>query len=624
MRARRWSAHARGLLFAVACLVGCTEPTPKFLVTPIAVTLSRSEVAVGGGVQATAHLVSSSGPPATGQAVAWSVSDNTAASIDSTGLVLAFKPGIISVTATSNGQSGSAALTIVATGDFNVQFVGPSPTFGAPSVFVADTAAIIVRVSSVYELTSVVASAGGRQSTLTPLMPLTTTPTCNGCRGGVLDLTGVPVGSLELTITATDTRGATQAVTRSFVHDNPPRIVLAEPVDQSVGHGTIHVRATCVDDSGPCASIGMLNQDPATTRGRTQLDTNVARPDGRELIRVTATDRFGQSAFVDRIVYFDRSTHLAEVAAAPMGRVIDVRGANLLYVADSLDRFGSVARQILWVRFGGAERALSSSVTPPTAFLTPHGAIFLTPTNATTSLIEWRDGAVLDLSQGADVTSLFVNETFAAWSPQSFQPPIYRRDLAAGTTSVVTQQAFGIPSGIAANGDVAWSLAGDIQWLHGSTVQAVTVDGMTVFDSSPVTDGTSVVFRRSATQTRCPCAIAALVPGGDVTLSTSNGSYAAAGGWLAYTRPGTDSTTSHVWTRAPDGAARQVDQLNGAAVIEALLNDGTVILSSGIRRYLSAPPYVAVIDVAANQGTVVVRDGRAIELLGRSALAISP
>lgn len=622
VRARRWSAGARGLLFAVACVLGCTEPTPEFLVTPIAVTLSRSEVAVGGGVQATAHLMNTIGPPATGQAVAWSVSDNTAASIDSTGLVLAFNPGIISVTATSNGQRGSAALTIVATGDFNVRFVGPSPAFGEPSVFVADTAAVVVRVSSVYELTSVVMSAGEHQSTLTPLA---TSPTCSGCRGGTLDLSGVPVGPIELTITATDARGTTQTVTRSFIHDNPPRITLLEPIDQSVGRGgVIRVRATCTDDSGPCATIGMLNQDPATARGKAQLDTNVARPDGREFLRVIATDRFGQSAFVDRIVYFDRSAHLSEVASAPMGRVIDAQGANLLFVVDSLDRFGTVSRQTLWLRFAGADHALASSAIVSTAFLAPHGAIFLTPTNATTSLSEWRDGAVLDLSEGADVTSLSVSGTFAAWSPLSFQPPIYRRDLATGTTNVVTQQAFGIPSGIAANGDVAWSLAGDVQWLHGSAVQAVTVDGMATFDSSPVTDGVSVVFRRSAAQNRCPCSIAALVADGAVTLSTSNGSYAAAGGWVAFTRPGTDTTTSHVWTRAPDGTTRQVDQLNGAATIEALLNDGTVILSSGTRRYLSTPPYAAAIDVAANQGTVIVRDGRAIELLGRSAFSISP
>jgi uncharacterized protein YjdB len=82
---------------------------------PVAsVTLSPStaSVSVGKTVQLSATLRDAGGATLTGRAVAWSTSSSKLATVSSTGLVTGHAKGTATITATSEGKSGTATITI--------------------------------------------------------------------------------------------------------------------------------------------------------------------------------------------------------------------------------------------------------------------------------------------------------------------------------------------------------------------------------------------------------------------------------------------------------------------------------------------------------------------------------
>src|SRR5437870_9148031 len=81
-------------------------------VAAVTVTPSSGTVAIGQTVQLTATPRDASGNPLTGRAIGWSSSDNTIATVSSTGLVTGVVAGAVTITATSEGQSGTASITV--------------------------------------------------------------------------------------------------------------------------------------------------------------------------------------------------------------------------------------------------------------------------------------------------------------------------------------------------------------------------------------------------------------------------------------------------------------------------------------------------------------------------------
>src|SRR5213596_4707 len=81
-------------------------------VAAVTVTPSSGTVAIGRTVQLTATPRDASGNPLTGRAIGWSSSDNTIATVNSSGLVTGVVAGAVTITATSEGQSGTASITV--------------------------------------------------------------------------------------------------------------------------------------------------------------------------------------------------------------------------------------------------------------------------------------------------------------------------------------------------------------------------------------------------------------------------------------------------------------------------------------------------------------------------------
>src|SRR6266516_3169254 len=81
-------------------------------VASVAVTPAATSLPTGGTVQLTAIPKDANGNPLTGRSVAWTSSNGAVATVSSSGLVTAVATGSATITATSEGQSGSASITV--------------------------------------------------------------------------------------------------------------------------------------------------------------------------------------------------------------------------------------------------------------------------------------------------------------------------------------------------------------------------------------------------------------------------------------------------------------------------------------------------------------------------------
>src|SRR5207253_2546391 len=94
---------------ATVTVAGCVAPVAAVTVSPAAPT-----VQVGQTAQLTATPKDANGTPLSGRAVTWASNNTAVAMVNGSGLVTAVGTGAATITATSEGQSGTAAITVTA------------------------------------------------------------------------------------------------------------------------------------------------------------------------------------------------------------------------------------------------------------------------------------------------------------------------------------------------------------------------------------------------------------------------------------------------------------------------------------------------------------------------------
>src|SRR5207245_1164673 len=87
-------------------------PPPPAPVAQVSVTPASATLAVGGAQQLAATLTDSSANVLTGRTVTWASSNTAVATVSVTGLVTGVAAGAATITATSEGQSGVAAIAV--------------------------------------------------------------------------------------------------------------------------------------------------------------------------------------------------------------------------------------------------------------------------------------------------------------------------------------------------------------------------------------------------------------------------------------------------------------------------------------------------------------------------------
>ncbi|HEV8448246.1 MAG TPA: Ig-like domain-containing protein [Gemmatimonadaceae bacterium] len=160
-----------------------TVSVSQAAVSLVTVAPSPLSMSVGQTTQLTATLTDSAGNLLSGRTVTWASSNTAVATVSSQGVVTAVAAGSTSITATSEGKNGSAALTIsnVAVGSVAVQPQGPAILVGANvqlSATVRDVNGVIVTnrvvtwssssaAVAVVSSSGVVTGVGGGTATIT-------------------------------------------------------------------------------------------------------------------------------------------------------------------------------------------------------------------------------------------------------------------------------------------------------------------------------------------------------------------------------------------------------------------------------------------------------------------------
>ena len=150
------------------------DPNPTPTPTPVgsvSVSLSSGSVTVGQSAQANATVKDDDGQVLTGRTVSWTSSSPTVAAVTAAGLITAVAAGTTNITATSDGKSGSAELTVTA--------AVPEPPAAEPPHAPPASCSLVSSVSS-YP-TSSFSKPGYRQTAIepdfrTPFMRITGDP----------------------------------------------------------------------------------------------------------------------------------------------------------------------------------------------------------------------------------------------------------------------------------------------------------------------------------------------------------------------------------------------------------------------------------------------------------------
>ena len=98
-------------------------------------------------------------------------------------------------------------------------------------------------INSTYQLTTVTAQAGNRQ---TPLIFNQQT----GYFQGTLSLSGLPQDTTKFLITASDVQGNQKNDSFKIIYDLKPVIIVASPLNNSTARPFTHAKAKCIDNGG--------------------------------------------------------------------------------------------------------------------------------------------------------------------------------------------------------------------------------------------------------------------------------------------------------------------------------------------------------------------------------------
>ena len=321
---------------AEAYLVKAVPPVP---VASVTVTPSTATLASGATLQLTATPKDANGNPLTGRTITWSSSNTTVASVSSSGLVTGGAAGSATITATSEGQSGTASITVA---NLPVASVTVSP------------ASATVQTSRTVQLTATPKDANGNALTGRTITWSSNNTAVASVDGNGL-VTGVTTGSATITATSEGQSGSA-SITVSGV---PVATVTVSPASASVQAGqTVQLTATPQDANGNpltgrAVTWSSSNTTVASVSSSGLVTGNVA---GSATITATSEGQSGTAAITVTNV------PVASVTVTPASASVN-EGKTVQLTATPKDANGNplTGRTITWSSSNTAVATVSSS-----------------------------------------------------------------------------------------------------------------------------------------------------------------------------------------------------------------------------------------------------------------------
>ncbi len=308
-------------------------------VASVTVGPPAASVTVGATTQLTATPQDANGTALSGRVVTWATSNAAVATVSATGLVTGVATGSATITATSEGQSGTSAITVT---NLPVASVMVSP------------ASATVTVGATTQLTATPKDANGAALSGRAVTWATSNPAvATVSAGGVV--TGVATGSATITATSEGQTG-TSAITVTNV---PVASVTVSPTAAGVTVGaTTQLTATPKDANGTALSgravTWATSNAAVATVSATGLVTGVAT--GSATITATSEGQSGTS------VITVTNAPVASVTVSPTAAGVTV-GATTQLTATPKDANGTAlsGRVVTWATSNAAAATVSAS-----------------------------------------------------------------------------------------------------------------------------------------------------------------------------------------------------------------------------------------------------------------------
>ena len=308
-------------------------------VQSVVVTPPSASVLTGTTLQLTATPMDAGGMPLTGRVVTWRSSDSSRARVSSSGLVTGLVIGSTTITATSEGRSGTSAISVTQVPVASLQ-VAPSTV----SLFPAGTR----------QLTATARDASGNVLSNRPMTWRSSDSTKVRVNGTGL-VTGVGVGTAAVTVTC-EGQTATASVDVTLA---PVATVQVTPATTSVlVNATVQLSATLRDANGTVLTGRTVTWSTGNPARAQVNSTGLVLGVGAGSVTITATSE-GQSGSATVTV---NAVPVATVAVTPATATIVV-GDSVQLTATTRDSAGNIltGRSIAWTSSHATTRASVSS-----------------------------------------------------------------------------------------------------------------------------------------------------------------------------------------------------------------------------------------------------------------------
>src|SRR6266850_1684283 len=486
-------------VYDFVAVAGCTVPVASVSMSPASAT-----VLAGQAVQLTATPKDANGNSLSGRTVTWSSSNTAVAIADVNGNVTGIAPGSATITATSEGQSGTSAITVT-----NVPVA---------SVTVSPASASIQQGQTV-QLTATPKGANGN-----PLTGRTITWSSSNTSVATVSSSGLASGVVagSATITATsEGQSGTSAITVTTV---PVASVTVSPASASVPEGqTVQLTATPKSANGNPLTGRTITWSSSNTSVATVSSSGLASGVVAGSATITATSE-GQSGTAAITV---TNVSVASVTVSPATASV-VAGQTVQLTATPKDANGTAltGRVVTWSSSNTSVASVNAGglVTSGVA-----GSATITATSegqSGTSAITVTTVPVASVTVSPASASVPEGQTvqLTATPKSANGNPLTGRTItwSSSNTSVATVSSSGLASGVVAGSATITATSEGQSGTAAITVTNVSVASVTV---SPAT--ASVVAGQTVQLTATPKdANGTALTGRVVTWSSSNTSVA--------------------------------------------------------------------------------------------------
>ena len=316
---------------------------PPAAVASVSVSPASASVSVGQTVQLAATPKDANGNPLTGRTVTWSSGNSGVATVSASGIVTGVSPGAATITAASEGKSGTAAVTV---SSVPVASVAVSPTSASVSVGQTEQLAATPKDANGNPLT-------GRTVTWSSGNTAVATVSASGL------VTGVSAGAATITA-ASEGQSGSAAITVTSV---PVASVAVSPASASVQTGqAVQLTATPKDANGNPLSgrtiVWMSSNTAAATVNTSGRVTGVAA--GSATITATSEGKSGTAAIT--VTAPPAPAPVATVAVSPASASV-AAGQAVQLSAVTKDSAGTVltGRTVTWASSNSGIASVSGS-----------------------------------------------------------------------------------------------------------------------------------------------------------------------------------------------------------------------------------------------------------------------